>query len=80
MVEQPCVVDEFHGEAFAAHGGAVDFDERAQFLPVFAGDEGVVHDGVGDEPLALADGVGHFGGPVEGAVFVPEPAGVGGEG
>lgn len=79
VVEESGVLDELHGQAFAAHGGAVDFHERAQFPPSFAVGDGVVQDGVGHEPLALSDGMRHLGSPVPWAVFVPEAACVGRE-
>ncbi|MFI8529922.1 hypothetical protein ACIGMX_06670 [Streptomyces aquilus] len=44
VLEQPGVLDQFHGQAFAAHGGAVDLDEGAQFAPMFALDGHVVQD------------------------------------
>lgn len=53
VLEKAGVVDQFYGKAFAAHGGAVDLYERAQLPPVFAVGDGVVHDGVGDEPFPL---------------------------
>ncbi len=79
-MEQAGVLDEFHGQPLSAHGGAVDFYEGAELSSAVAVGDGVVHQCVGDDPFAVADGVGHLGDPVEGAVFVPEPAGVCGEG
>jgi hypothetical protein len=73
-VEQSGVLDQLHGQALAAHGGAVDLHEGAQLPSVFAVDDGVVQDGVGHEPFALADGMGHLVSPVPWAVFVPEAA------
>lgn len=71
VLEEPGVVDQFHGQAFAAHGGAVDFDERVELAPVLAFGGGVVEDGVGDEAFAFADGVGDFGGQSQGPCSCP---------